>query len=156
MNQSTALDVLLLDLIHQWEAFMDEARRADSPSQYEQGFIEGFEAAFSEVRLLFAQVKGLPTHITSLPPSADDAELDFALLPENEVLDEPAWEYLYVRFEQTDDGHWHIRDINGIRQDDWQSMDSFNEAVQYLREQGGWRLTNFAKGIHVFRRAISP
>ena len=151
MKDSRALDMMLIDLLNRWEGFVDEARqRAATHSEYEQGFVEGFEAAFNEVRLLFAQVNGLPSQYQ------DDSEsdIDFVLRPDTPKVaqDAPLWEYLYVTFDQDATGYWHVRDVSGLHTPIQHPMPSFNEAVQFLREDGGWRLTNFAKGIHVFRR----
>ncbi|HLA42947.1 MAG TPA: hypothetical protein VJZ27_05900 [Aggregatilineales bacterium] len=129
-----------------WESFVEKARQSESlPSDYEDGFLEGFETAAMELRALLARVRGLPAP----PPVAEREEI---VKPNNIPVTEPEWEYLYVTFEKTPEGLWRVKLVNGVSKSIWDDAMSFDEAVQQLRQKEGWRLTNFARGIHVFRR----
>lgn len=141
---TTVLQQLLLNLSHQWRAFADAPRQ--NLSDYEQGFVAGFEAAAQELDILVAQILGLP-----LPePIEDDFELEIVSPPTEK--NEAEWEYLYVRFEQNAEGGWYLKDVNGFWHSPWKTTLTFAEAVEQLRNHEGWRLVSFAKGIHVFRR----
>jgi hypothetical protein len=142
-----------MQLAQLWEQWASQVSQSPQVSPHDQGFAEGLAAASSELRILLAQLGGLP-----LPSPYElangDIEMDFRPAPDQIPEEsESEWEYLYVTFEQTPQGDWLLKDMHGLWQPDWGNTPSFEQAIALLRERQGWRLTNFAKGIHVFRRA---
>ena len=141
MSEPQSLLAMALGLLGKWETFVSKARKQDNfdaLEDYERGFVAGFEAAEAELRTLIAQVHGLP-----LTNPAEEPSL---------TTEGAEWEYLYIRFEQTEERVWRLNEVNGIRQLQWETAPSFEEAIRRLRDEHGWRLTTFAKGLHVFRR----
>jgi len=132
MPKNEALPTLLRELLQEWE------KHPVSGDDYARGYSDGLAEAARGLRTALAQVNGLDAHPAALPLGE----------PESDA----AWEYLYVTFHQADTGVWQLQTVNGVWDADWQDAPTFDEAVQRLRQDGGWRLTNFARGIHVFRR----
>jgi|GEM_PF-3801203 len=151
-----ALPTLLLELMEKWEEFSYKVQKSPSAKElgeYEKGFVAGFEAAHMELRTMIAQVQGIQlpkTKPLDVPITDISAQgVDATPVPQQ------IWEYLYVKFEQTSEGVWRLQEVNGVEQLDWHKAPSFDDAIQRLREEEGWRLTTFSKGLHVFRRTPS-
>ncbi|NJL92918.1 MAG: hypothetical protein HC915_03950 [Anaerolineae bacterium] len=64
------------------------------------------------------------------------------------------WEYYYITFEQSSDGVWRVKHLNGVWQPNWEQGLTFNEAVDRL-SRAGWKLARFANGIHIFKRSVA-
>ncbi|MFP4321725.1 MAG: hypothetical protein ACLFTK_04660 [Anaerolineales bacterium] len=146
MSRADTFYMKLHDLIDRWETWLQAVDDRPRPER-EQGFIDGFQAAVNEVRTLYAQVYGLPLS----EALGNDVNLD---IPPSDVpaAETPEWEYLYVTFQKDTKGAWIIDQINGVPSEDARVLGSFTDAVAHLRNQGNWRLTSVAQGIHVFRR----
>ncbi len=149
MSRSDSFYIKLHELIQRWETWLASVENQPRPDR-EEGFIQGFQAALDEIRVLYAQVYGLPQ---DTPLNDDAPDINIPHTPDRE---EPAWEYLYVTFEKTDTGEWMIDTINGVPSNHAHILGNFSDAVAHLRDQGNWRLTNVAQGIHVFRRPRTP
>lgn len=135
-------------LIDKWDHFLEQHLQANNThplTEHERGFLEGFATATNELRTLVAQLQG----VTPKNRIFDTQDIEISRSNEENP---PEWEYIYVSFEETPDGIWRVNRVNGVEQPGWDDALSFNEAVRKLRDNGGWRLTNYAKGIHVFRR----
>lgn len=151
MNPTLTLWDKVTGLIEAWEQLAVDLSQNTTVTEHDRGFAEGLAAASSELRILLAQLNGLPV---PSPYELDngDIEMDFRSDP-NPLSPEPEWEYLYITFEQTANGDWMLKDMNGLWLPEWGNAPSFDQAVEQLRHRQGWRLVSFAKGIHVFRRS---
>jgi hypothetical protein len=124
----------IYSLLEQWESTeaTDEAL-----TDYERGILEGKRQAALEIRALLGQIQETKNKEDDDGPG------------------KTGWEYLYVTFSQEENGVWMVKDVHSGEPFELENASTFSEAIYQLRERGGWRLTNFARGIHVFRRRRS-
>jgi hypothetical protein len=150
MNATLAIWGKVVALVDKLEQLASDLNQNPAASPHDQGFADGLAAASGELRILLAQFNGLP-----LPSPYElangDIQMDFRPTEDEEEV-ELEWEFLYVTFEQTQAGDWMLKDVNGLWHSNWGNAPSFGQAVEQLRNQEGWRLVSFAKGIHIFRR----